>query len=168
MKNYDEETYQHCLRTAKLASLIAEYSDLDAESLYQAALLHDIGKIFVDISIIKKPGALSEAERTIIDKHALNGYQYLMEQGIKPSVCSIVLFHHGKNKVPKHLQYLLIGLEREIQIMKSVDVFDALTHNRSYKKALEPEEAYSIMQMEKCYQEDIELIKKLKKEDRIC
>lgn len=103
LENYDKETYQHCLRTAKLATLIAEYSDLNSKLLYQAALVHDIGKTFVDISIIKKPGALSKAERELVDKHALNGYQYLMRQGMDLSVCSIVLFHHGKDKVPKLL-----------------------------------------------------------------
>lgn len=167
IKKYDLDTYEHCKRTAVLAEAVGMYSDLDAEVLRQAALVHDVGKIFIDLDILRKPGRLTAEERAIIDTHSFRGYKCLKQEGIDEKICILVLFHHGFEKVPEEYHHLAKDLETEIQIMKSIDVFDALTSARPYHEALSEEKAYSIMEKEHCQKEAIEAIKKLKLEDRV-
>ena len=167
IKRYDLETYEHCKRTAALAEAVGMYSDLDAETLRQAALVHDVGKMFVDPEILHKPGRLTDEERATMDTHSLRGYEYLKQEGVEDKVCILVLFHHGIEKVPEEYHHLAKDMEAEIQVMKSIDVFDALTSARPYHEAIPEEKAYSIMEEEHCRKEAIEVIKKLKMEDRV-
>ena len=163
IRKFDPDTYVHCKRTAVLAEAVAMYSDLDADLLKQAALIHDVGKIFVNPDILHKSSCLTDEERNIIDSHSLLGYQYYCElTEADPKIGILILFHHGFEKVPEKYHYLAKGLEAEIQIMKSIDVFDALTSTRPYRKALPEEKVYSIMEEEHCQKETIEVIKMLK------
>lgn len=150
IKNYDENTYEHCKRTAELVKILAVCLNFDEKMMHTAAMLHDVGKMFIPKNILNKNGLLTAEERSIIDTHSLLGYQYLKKMGIENNICILVLFHHGKEKVPEKYHCMEKKLEKEIQLLRSVDIFDALSSNRPYRKAMDKNEIQHIMLKENC------------------
>ena len=145
IRQYDIDTYEHCIRVSKLVKDSCLPTELDIELLCQASLLHDIGKIFIPKIILNKPGSLTKKEREIIDTHSLKGFYYLIQHEIFLKTCFIVLFHHGKEKVPKELWCYYHDLEQEIQCLQKFDKLDALTNDRPYRKAMSYHDAMSFI-----------------------
>jgi len=141
----DPYTRGHSERVAELASALAERLDLDKERvrrIYWAGLVHDVGKVLVDYSILNKPGKLTREERTQVEKHPVYGARVLeMVEGME-EIAKIVLHHHEKwdgSGYPDELRAEEIPLES--RILAVVDAFDAMTSNRPYRKALSMEMA---------------------------
>jgi len=112
------------------------------ENLHIAALLHDIGKIGIPESILNKKGKLTKKERRIIEEHPLIGVKIL--QPIKELGDSIlgVKYHHEKydgSGYPERRKGKDIPLIASI--ISAADTFDALTSDRSYRKAMSKKEA---------------------------
>lgn len=152
IKDYDEDTYEHCIRVSEIAKEISEPFDVDHKTLIQAAIWHDIGKIYIPSSIINKPGKLTQKERMTIDYHSYYGYLALKKAGADPKVCDLVLFHHGMEKVPKKYHIKKEGIEREIALLRAADIYDALTSDRPYRKAFSKNHALKIMQEESVHE----------------
>lgn len=138
LANHDYYTYFHSARVAAYSLAIAfQQSMKDLSSLKDLAtgcLLHDIGKSKVDISIINKPGKLTDREWGSMKKHPEFGDVMVSESVIAAVPRGIVLHHHertdGKgypHNLGKH------ELLDEVKIAAFADVFDALTTNRSYQ-----------------------------------
>ncbi len=136
-KKYHSETAEHSIRCAELIMKLAKevgYTGNIAE-LGTGALLHDIGKIDVPITILNKPGLLTSTERQAIDRHAIDGYMILKKFGcFTETELNIVLYHHD------HTCDLI-----EAKLMSVVDIFDALSHDRCYKKAFSIDTTFEIM-----------------------
>lgn len=121
--------------------------------LKQAAPMHDIGKITVPDSILRKPGALSDEEYTIMKLHAEEGGRLIRENMSRLAEPEFVViasnvanFHHEKwngKGYPKGLKEKEIPLEA--RIMAVADVFDALVAKRQYKQGMSMEKAREIM-----------------------
>lgn len=136
------ETHAHIQRvgafSAALARLIGQstnYCDL----IEQAGPLHDIGKTFIPDSILKKPGALTADERAVMELHVQAGEILLRDSGIQvlDMASNIARCHHEKydgSGYPAQLRGDAIPLEARIVAL--VDVFDALTSDRVYRKAI--------------------------------
>ena len=80
MRNYDDSTFVHSVNVALICNVFGKWLQLppeELEVLILCGLLHDIGKIFIPDSIIKKPGKLTEKEYDIIKQHPLKGYEFL-------------------------------------------------------------------------------------------
>ncbi|MDF2685738.1 MAG: hypothetical protein K0S55_919, partial [Clostridia bacterium] len=146
LKNFDDYTYEHCVNVCVYSILLGIEAGLDKKKLYElglGAILHDIGKIFVPKNILEKPGRLEPEEFKEIKKHSLLGSEYLKEKwDVDPDVRIAVLTHHERYD---GLGYPL-GLPAEKQtlfgkIVAISDVYDALTSNRPYRKAVSPSEA---------------------------
>ena len=106
------------------------------ETLCRAALLHDLGKRLVPRELILKPGALSAAERRVVEGHAGVGSLLLVQEGLL-SEASIVRHHHERwdgAGYPDRLRGLEIPLESRIILV--ADTFDAMTSDRPYRGAL--------------------------------
>ncbi|HPP07184.1 MAG TPA: HD domain-containing phosphohydrolase, partial [Syntrophorhabdaceae bacterium] len=108
--------------------------------------LHDIGKAYIPKEILNKKGPLDELEWERIKKHPLNGVAMLIDSEIPTFVKKAVLHHHENYDGTGYP----FNLEREnisclARIMRIIDVFDAMTSNRPYKKALSPKEVVKIM-----------------------
>ena len=167
IENRDMETGEHINRTGKYVKLIAEnairdgvYTDRIDERfimlLTTLAPLHDIGKILVSDTILKKPGRLTAEEYEEMKKHATLGGKVVREvfSGITDEeylsfASDIATFHHERwdgNGYPKGLKEEEIPLSA--RIMAIADVFDALVSERCYKKPIQPEEAFKIIQEE--------------------
>jgi putative nucleotidyltransferase with HDIG domain len=135
----------HPERTSEVAAALAEEMGLSSEQVRNikiAGLLHDIGKITVSESILNKPGKLTKREFANIKDHPIVGATLVSQVKGFEQVIPIVRHHHerfdGKG-YPDGLTGEEIPLEA--RIMSVVDVFDALTSERSYRKGLSREEA---------------------------
>jgi putative nucleotidyltransferase with HDIG domain len=143
----DDNTYQHTERVARTAYLVARELGLSPEqaaTVRQAAPLHDVGKLAVPDSILLKPGALTARERAQVQRHTaagaaiLAGSQYVVLR-LGEEIAST---HHERwdgNGYPNRLSGEKIPLSGRIVAL--ADVFDALTHARSYKPAWHIEDA---------------------------
>ena len=141
----DRHIRGHPERTSEVAAALAEEMGLSSEQVRNikiAGLLHDIGKITVSESILNKPGKLTKREFANIKDHPIVGATLISQVKGFEQLIPIVRHHHerfdGKG-YPDGLAGEEIPLEA--RIMSVVDVFDALTHERSYRKALSSAEA---------------------------
>lgn len=148
LRSYDMATEIHCTRVAELVEHLTEDMDRRArEEIKTAALLHDIGKLYVPKELLMKPGSLTPLERIIVNAHAFYGYKILSEKGFPERVCCMVLMHHGENDTTDVFRTKsdLLNDETVIkgaEIISCCDIYDATTTDRPYRKALTQEKAY--------------------------
>lgn len=146
LKYFDDYTYQHSVNVAVLSIILGVALKFNRKKLYMlglGALLHDIGKVFIDKEILNKPGKLSEEEFATIRNHVVYGYDYLKKEFDFPVQSFMgALDHHEKydgtgypnKKVADRIS--LFG-----RIISIADVYDALTSERPYRTAMLPSEA---------------------------
>lgn len=146
LKCFDNYTYAHSVNVAVLSIIIGIAMDLNKNSLIKlglGAIMHDIGKVFVDKNILNTPGALTDEEFTKIKTHSSLGFAYAKKQIRLPSVsCQAIQDHHEKydgSGYPNGKQKDKISLFGRIITIS--DVYDALTSERPYRKALTPSES---------------------------
>lgn len=147
--NYDSELLIHCINTEKYVRKTLDHLGKTDEELCMAALIHDIGKIYVSYDVLHKPGKLNGIEKTDIDMHSYYGYLYLKDRGFSLQVCEYVLYHHGvkdewKDRVPQESK----KASQNIGVLRAGDIFDALTSNRPYRKAMKKDDAIEILKEE--------------------
>ena len=147
----DSITYNHSVRVMQLAREVEQYYGLPDRKLSDAALLHDIGKVYISHKILDKPDLLTDLERSLVNLHPYIGFRLLEENGIDPDICSIVLFHHGFN--PPVLETVSPAETDNIYdkalLLHSIDAFEALTSDRPYHRGFLATEALDIMLKEK-------------------
>jgi putative two-component system response regulator len=137
----DDDTGQHTQRVGHTSSLLAQALGLPAEQvelIRQAAPLHDVGKIAISDLILLKPGKLTDEEFATMKTHAALGATLLSDghSDVVQLAERIAGSHHERwdgNGYPQRLAGEQIPLEG--RILAIADVFDALTHERPYKKA---------------------------------
>lgn len=140
-----QETEEHAQRLVELSKTIGKKMNLTDEQLDELELLsvlHDIGKIGVNDSILNKPGKLTEEEWVEMKKHPENGYRIAMSTPELVSIANYILCHHerwdGKG-YPQGLKGPNIPLFS--RILAIVDAYDAMTQDRLYRKAITKETA---------------------------
>jgi HD-GYP domain-containing protein (c-di-GMP phosphodiesterase class II) len=143
IKNKDEYTYLHSLSVSALCISFGHYMDMEPKeikALGVGGLLHDIGKVSVPLTLLNKPGALTEAEFEIMKTHVAHGDRILRDtHGIDEfSIC--VCQHHHERLDGTGYPHGLRGNEisKFGQIAAIVDIYDALSSERCYKYALAP------------------------------
>lgn len=148
-KEHDYSTYVHAVNVAILSTLTARklgYKGRRLRYLTMGGILHDIGKIKVPREILNKPGPLSKREANIIKQHPLEGEAILRDADVIPSILSTVRQHHERwdgNGYPDGLSGCNIHLDA--QIIAVADVYDALTADRPYRKAIPPYHALEMI-----------------------
>jgi putative nucleotidyltransferase with HDIG domain len=145
-------TSGHSERVAVFTDLIAEEMGISPEHrrwLKRAALLHDIGKLAVSNAILDKPAKLTNEEFDIIKTHPAHSAAILSAVSIFADTAEVAHAHHerldGKG-YPRNLRDTEIS--QDTRIITVADVFDALTADRPYRKAMSVTAALSIMQKE--------------------
>jgi PAS domain S-box-containing protein/putative nucleotidyltransferase with HDIG domain len=140
----DPFTLGHQAKVAYLAKKIAEKMNLPKEkieSIYIAAMLHDIGKIVVPTEILNKGGKLSENEYSLIKEHCKNGYEILKKVDFIYPIADIVLQHHERLDGSGYpLGYKNGEILLEARIIAVTDVFEAMTSHRPYRPAFKLED----------------------------
>lgn len=146
LKVFDDYTYYHSVNVAVLALIMGValgYTKTELYKLALSALLHDIGKVFISKNIIDKNGKLTNEEFEEIKKHPTYGYNYLKDRiEIPPKSFLGALQHHEKfdgTGYPDRLKGASIS--NFGRLIAVADVFDALTSDRPYRKAMPPSES---------------------------
>jgi len=150
----DSETGMHTIRVGHYSQCLAKamgMSDKESESLLYSAPMHDVGKIGIPDKILLKPGKLEGKEWDVMKQHATIGESILNRSSNKllQQASIIALNHHEKwdgSGYPKGLKGTDIHLYG--RIVAIVDVFDALTMERPYKKAWSIDSAVELINSE--------------------
>jgi len=136
----DVETFGHSQTVAKYSEVLAGLLGIDDPArrgrIRLGALLHDIGKIAIPDSILKKPGVLSPDEWDKIRLHPALGYGLVKEIKLVAEVGNIILYHHEKfdgTGYPSGLKGA--GIPLEARIFALADALDAMTAHRPYRAA---------------------------------
>lgn len=143
---YDDYTMNHSLNVMMLSTVIARDKNLnmrEIKNLAMGCIFHDIGKTFIPIEIINKTTKLTNEEFEIIKTHSEKGYEFLKNYTELPiNSINISLCHHEREDgsgYPRKLEGKEIHLYSKIASI--CDVFDALTSDRSYRRAIPVHEA---------------------------
>ncbi|NMB53834.1 MAG: HD-GYP domain-containing protein, partial [Leptolinea sp.] len=158
----DEETKGHSDRVVEMAVKMAVeygYKGEDLENFRNGAFLHDIGKMGVPDGILLKPGTLTEEEWVLMRKHPIFAYQLLKEIPFLKNAYEIPYYHHERwngSGYPHGLKGEDIPLSA--RIFAVVDVWDALSNDRPYRKAWKPEEVKKYIEDNKEIQFDPQIV----------
>lgn len=145
VESKDRYTYMHSDRVATYAVKIAKKMDVSKgqlENINAAASLHDIGKIHISREILNKPSRLTDEEFAIIKKHPVDGAE-MLKGTIYEELYPIVAQHHERmngSGYPYGLKENEILLEA--RIIGVSDTYDAMTEDRSYRKAFDAQFAF--------------------------
>jgi diguanylate cyclase (GGDEF)-like protein len=147
----DAYTGSHSERVSDLAARIAARLGADAEQIELtrlAASLHDLGKLAIPEEILRKPGALTESERLVLQRHPQIGFRMLESLGVDP-LADWVLYHHERwdgTGYPDRLHGEQIPLGARIIFV--ADAYDAMTSDRVYRRRLSSEDA--LAELDRC------------------
>jgi putative two-component system response regulator len=160
----NQETGEHIVRVSLYCALLAHLLGLGIERvelLRIASPMHDVGKIGIPDRILLKPGALTQEERQVMEAHAEIGYRMLAGSGAELlDVAALMALTHHERIDGKGYPSGLAGDDIPIEgrITAVADVFDALTSDRVYRPAFEPEEAREVMLEQRGTQFDAQLL----------
>lgn len=146
LKSFDDYTFAHCVNVCIISLAIGRHMGLRKSYLKDlgvGAILHDIGKMLVPEFILKKPGKLTDDEFSVMRTHSSLGDDLLGQNNdISWQARQVTLQHHEKfdgSGYPAGLAGKDIHLLARIGAV--ADVYDAMSSNRIYQKAIAPEEA---------------------------
>ena len=142
----DTDTADHTNRVAVTAARIAERMGMcpgEVEDLYRATPLHDLGKIGIDDAVLLKPGRLTDEETVAMRRHVTIGSDILSGGASRLLQLAerIARFHHERWDGGGYLGVAGEAIPLAARIVSVADVFDALTHERPYKRAWSVPEA---------------------------
>ncbi len=167
LSSHDPYTLQHSVGTAVnciiLARKIGITQEADLVEAGLAGLLHDVGKVKVKKEIINKKGPLDEIEWEEMRQHSLEGYEIVKNNPMLTDRTKRAILEHHEDK--NGTGYPLAMKFEEVHLFSKIvaicDVFNALTTNRSYSKAMSPFDAFQLMREKLHHKIDDELFKQL-------
>ena len=142
-----EDTLGHSQRVASYSALLTNALGIEEKNfcvnIERGALIHDIGKIGIPESILRKAGSLTKKEKEIIEEHPVLGYEMIKEYDFLKGAARVVLYHHERYDGCGY-PYGLAGEEipLEARIFALVDTLDAITSDRPYSRRKSFPEAY--------------------------
>ncbi|RTZ90731.1 MAG: hypothetical protein DSY91_06000 [Deltaproteobacteria bacterium] len=146
----DKYTENHCYRVSIYAAKIAAYLGLSndyIEDIRSAALLHDIGKLEISRNILYKAAKLTEEEYESVKKHVNKGAQILQPLGGPLGrILPIILAHHERHDGSGYEKVEGDKIPLGARILAVADVYDSMTSDRPYRKAIPPLEARNLIE----------------------
>ncbi len=150
--SHDFYTYTHSVNVGITSLLLAKamFGNSDGHDMHELGagfFLHDLGKVKIDPEIINKPARLTETEMRRMRIHPYQGYKILKEAQVMSEESRIIVMEHHEQFNGSGYPKRICGDEIHIygRICCIADVFDALTAERSYKKAMTPFDALTLM-----------------------
>lgn len=152
VESRDPNTGDHCERLVAMGKAFGEYIQLprtDIRNLMWGGYLHDIGKVGIPDAVLLKKGSFTPEERQIMTNHVLIGEKICKPLRSMRGVLPIIRYHHERwdgtgypdGLVGDEIPYLA-------QVFQVIDIYDALTSERPYKRAFTVAEALEIMLQE--------------------
>ncbi len=152
VESRDPNTGDHCERLVAMGKAFGEYIQLprvDIRNLMWGGYLHDIGKVGIPDAVLLKKGAFTPEEREIMNQHVMIGETICKPLRTMAGVIPIIRYHHERwdgsgypdGLVGNAIPYLA-------QVFQIIDIYDALTSERPYKRAFTQTEALEIMAQE--------------------
>ena len=159
----DQETEGHSKRVTELTIHISKILGFNEESILnirRGVLLHDIGKIGIPDKILRKPGPLTDKEMATMKRHVQIGYDLLSGVDFLKGALVIPYCHHEKWNGTGY-PHGLVGNEipKEARIFAVVDVYDALSNDRPYRKAWPKNKVLEYIQSEAGNHFDPDIVK---------
>jgi HD-GYP domain-containing protein (c-di-GMP phosphodiesterase class II) len=150
IKGYDEYTYVHSLDVCILALTFGLYLNLDQEDLQKlgiGAILHDTGKMRIPTTILNKPGPLTEREYLEIKKHPFYSLEIMEKTGGLPEEAKLIAMQHHERRNGRGYPSGLKDDEIHVfsQLTAIIDVYDAVTTNRCYQRAMSAHRGMQIL-----------------------
>lgn len=150
LKKQLEDTATHSLNTCILSVAFAKHLGYEGEVLEEiglGALLHDVGKMKVPDRILKKPGKLTEEEFRVMKRHPIEGFNVMrLTRGVPARALEIIRYHHERisgEGYPDGLDG--DALDQHILLVAICEVYDEITSDRIYKKALPAHKGLTVM-----------------------
>jgi HD-GYP domain-containing protein (c-di-GMP phosphodiesterase class II) len=144
-------SYRHCLFVTGFGVAFAQHLGMredDQRRVARAGLLHDVGKAFIPVALLDKPGKLTAEEMQEIRQHPRLGHDALAaEGGFPPEMLDVVLHHHeflDGTGYPDRLRGEQIS--DIVRLTTIVDIYAALVENRAYRQPFTHERAFAIME----------------------
>ncbi len=142
MRTYDDITFAHSLNVGLICNVFAGWLGMSVEEqrlATECGILHDIGKLKIPESIIKKPKKLTDTEFEVIKTHPTEGYKILQRYGVNEHVKNSALMHHERCDGTGYP----LGISSEqidpfAKIVAIADVYEAMTAARNYRGSLCP------------------------------
>ena len=145
----DSETSEHIERVGDLSVAVGGKLWLPPDDLLVlrwAGRLHDVGKIGVPNSILRKPGKLTPAEFEVIERHTVRGFEIARRSGLLAEAAGIIRSHHEKLDGSGYPDGLVGNqITMQARIVAVADIWDALTSDRPYRAGMSPQEAAEIL-----------------------
>jgi putative nucleotidyltransferase with HDIG domain len=145
------DSYRHCLFVTGFAVAFAQHLGMredDQRRLARAALLHDVGKAYIPVAILDKPGVLTVEEMVEIQKHPRLGFDALADQGgFPPEMLDVILHHHeflDGTGYPDGLSGNQIS--DIVRLTTIVDIHAALVEKRAYRLPFTHAKAFEVME----------------------
>ncbi len=163
LRTSDQYTTAHACNVSMLSMALADELGLasaDVRAIGSAALLHDIGKVQVPVELLVKPGALSPGEHALVQRHTIEGAIILSARGRGQALASIVAYEHHvwadgggypRLAYPRRCHFA----SRLVQVC---NVYDSLSTDRPYRKALPPDVRLVTLQDRAGTQLDAEMV----------
>ncbi|MGR3301349.1 MAG: HD-GYP domain-containing protein [Candidatus Scalindua sp.] len=160
--SHDYRIYTHSINMSVIGLLFGKYLSLnphELDCLGTGMLLHDIGKVVVPSKIINKTGSLTKEEFSEVKKHPKAGLEILELKSRVDSLCLKIVVQHHENHDGTGYPHGLGGSDIHLfgSISRIIDVYDAMTSNRSYAVAKRPFAALAEMkaEMSDCFNEEL-------------
>ncbi len=164
LARHDFNTFTHVTNVAGYSVILAERLGLcsggELEKVAMAAILHDLGKRFIPAEILTKPARLNPEERAIIESHPQRGYEELCERpGLTHDQLMVVYQHHERIDGTGYP----VGIQGDdihpwARMLSVIDVFDAMTGTRPYRRPATAQEAMSYIRQNAGTQFDPEVV----------
>ena len=142
-------TAQHSYGVAQLARYIAQkyqMTEMEVDEIEVAGYLHDVGKLYIPDSILKKPGPLTSPERAVIKQHSYETYEILRPIKGLENIAKIAAYHHDNclgTGYPFHPPKTELSLAARIIAVS--DIFQALVQDRPYREGMDINQVVSIL-----------------------
>ncbi|MFO1111606.1 MAG: HD domain-containing protein [Bradyrhizobium sp.] len=148
---HHHSSYRHCLFVTGFAVAFAQHLGMredDQRRLARAALLHDVGKAFIPLSILDKPDGLTEEELATVRAHPRRGYEALVAQGGFPAEMLDVVLHHHEFLDGTGYPDGLTSKEISdiVRLTTVVDIYAAMIENRAYRVPYTRLKAFTMME----------------------
>ncbi len=152
IRDYDAYTYTHSVNVGVLSLLVARkyFSRSDRHDLRELGIgffLHDLGKTRINPGVIMKQGLLTDEELTEMRRHPFYGFDILKETNQLTTECKLIVLEHHEREDGRGYPYGLYGGEIHVyaRICALVDVYDALTSDRPYRRKMLPFQALNLI-----------------------